>query len=617
MRQKQLSSLVPDPRLTIATPYLNVKPEVRYLGDAACAACHGKITQSYKHHPMGRSLEPMDRLTPIEAYDSHARNPFMADGIRHSVVLKPDGTYHREETLGPDQQVVIQCETRVDLAVGSGRRGRSYLIVKDQQLFQSSITWYASKRAWDLSPGYDQKHAHFDRKIDARCLFCHTNFVEPEPNTINAYRPPMFQGHAIGCERCHGPGELHVQRVEQGEGYDQFDPTIVNPKHLAPMLRESVCQQCHLEGEVRLLRRGRQPFDFRPGLPLWLFWSTYNNVSKDHEIKFVGHPEQMRESRCFTGSKGQLGCISCHDPHALPEPEKKVAFYKQRCLVCHAGNEPQHAGCALPEPKRLAMSPQDDCIQCHMPKAQSKDVAHTSISDHHIPRWADRPPITHKKMDGEWLRYFHQTEVDAHILTEEERQRDMGMALMELVSFEDLSNANNQQVARLVSQRALKLLDEACTRWPDDGEARRARSHALWVLGREADALEEIELALRMEPNNERWLVQAARLAMSLRRWPVAQDYWLRVLKVNQHDPQYHADLGLVFFQQQDWARARERCEQALQLSPMHQQARRLLISCFLQLQDRTAAQREFDRLLSLKPADAAALREWFTRQRQ
>ncbi len=41
-----------DPRLTFDTPFRNVKPEVKYVGDAACAECHSAIDESYHRHPM-------------------------------------------------------------------------------------------------------------------------------------------------------------------------------------------------------------------------------------------------------------------------------------------------------------------------------------------------------------------------------------------------------------------------------------------------------------------------------------------------------------------------------------------------------------------------------------
>src|SRR5207253_975908 len=77
-------------------------------------------------------------------------------------------------------------------------------------------------------------------------------------------------------ERCHGPGELHVQRQrERRTEPGDWDDTIVNPSRLEPALREAVCEQCHLQGQARVLRRGRGVFDYRPGLPLHLSWTVF------------------------------------------------------------------------------------------------------------------------------------------------------------------------------------------------------------------------------------------------------------------------------------------------------------------------------------------------------
>ena len=49
----------PDPRLTAATPYRNVRPDVKYVGDEACARCHPAIAASFREHSMGQSLAPV------------------------------------------------------------------------------------------------------------------------------------------------------------------------------------------------------------------------------------------------------------------------------------------------------------------------------------------------------------------------------------------------------------------------------------------------------------------------------------------------------------------------------------------------------------------------------
>src|SRR5205823_3198677 len=100
--------------------------------------------------------------------------------------------------------------------------------------------------------------------------------VHPREGYANRYESPLFdEGHAIGCERCHGPGALHVRDPGQRDPETGIDYTIVNPKHLKPDLRAAVCEQCHLEGETRIVRRGRDLFDFRPGLPMQAFWSVF------------------------------------------------------------------------------------------------------------------------------------------------------------------------------------------------------------------------------------------------------------------------------------------------------------------------------------------------------
>src|SRR4051812_49075015 len=50
-------------RLVAASPFGNVRPGVGYVGDAACARCHPAIVESYRAHPMGRSVAPAAAAT--------------------------------------------------------------------------------------------------------------------------------------------------------------------------------------------------------------------------------------------------------------------------------------------------------------------------------------------------------------------------------------------------------------------------------------------------------------------------------------------------------------------------------------------------------------------------
>ena len=47
------------------SPYLNTRRDVKYVGDAACAGCHAKSSETFRQHPMGRSLAPIQGDTAI------------------------------------------------------------------------------------------------------------------------------------------------------------------------------------------------------------------------------------------------------------------------------------------------------------------------------------------------------------------------------------------------------------------------------------------------------------------------------------------------------------------------------------------------------------------------
>jgi hypothetical protein len=237
-----------DPRLSFATPYKNVRPEVQYVDDDLCAGCHVTQAESYRKHPMGRSLAPVATVAAGQRYDKASQNPFTFLGAEFLVDRQGERLFHKETRRNAQGEPFAATAEEVHYVIGSGVHNFSYLIDHDGCLTESPITWFTQKQRWDLSPGFGDRRDFFERPIPPECLFCHSNRVEPVPDTVNLYRRPIFHGYAIGCQRCHGPGELHIRLREQGGDVHGPDDTIVNPARLPPELREAVCQQCHLEG---------------------------------------------------------------------------------------------------------------------------------------------------------------------------------------------------------------------------------------------------------------------------------------------------------------------------------------------------------------------------------
>ena len=191
---------------------------------------------------------------------------------------------------------------RVDWPVryrmGSGRFARAYLVEVDGFLHESPITWYAAKNSWGIAPGYDRPaHSSFERQINLSCLNCHVGRAELVGGSGHRAR---LHEHAIGCERCHGPGSLHVEErraQQQVPGADDW--TIVNPGKLPRSRLEAICASCHLIGAAAIPLRGRDAGDFRPGMSSTDFRIVYQFDSGGDKMKVVGHIEQLRASACY------------------------------------------------------------------------------------------------------------------------------------------------------------------------------------------------------------------------------------------------------------------------------------------------------------------------------
>ena len=410
------------------TPFENARPGVAYVGDAACARCHREIALAYRSHPMGRSLAPVGDTGEGPPTTAATGLPFEYRGLHYTVERREGRVFQKATRRDAAGSVLAKTEAEVRFALGSGTRGTVFLIDREGFLFQSPIAWFAQKGRWDIAPGYGEVNPYpsFERPIEPECLFCHTNQVRHVAQTLNHYEPPVFEGHAIGCERCHGPGVLHVKR---GGLSTEPDLTIVNPANLAPALRDSVCQQCHLQGLFRFPRAGRDFFDFRPGLPLHRFLAVFIQKNGNQgKFEVAGQVEQLESSRCFRASQGKLGCTSCHDPHRLPDPSIKAAYYRKRCLECH-----EKKGCSLPLAERQARGRGEDCIACHMPRSNT-NIVHVAETDHRIHRGAPGAGAVRENrrdapgMPGEVVP----REYSWALMSMEERRdavRDLGVAL--------------------------------------------------------------------------------------------------------------------------------------------------------------------------------------------
>ena len=355
--------------------FRNVDSPTAYVGDAACATCHAAETSAYRQHAMSQSFH---RWTPATRIETTLDTPLLSKptGLSYSVVEAGHQLYQVEFLTGPGGKRLHELRRRIDFVMGSGHVGQTYFTEENGRLFQLPLTWYR-EAGWDFSPGYQVNNARFDRLLPDRCLACHASYPKVAPFLEGKYAE-LREG--IGCERCHGPGALHVTERRAGVQRDAaFDGSIVNPARMPLERRLDSCEQCHVHTAVTVLRSGKDHFSYMPSQPLrdqFAFFKARGGID------IVSHADRLRQSKCFIASRATsrpLECATCHNPHAAP-PD--AATRNQPCSTCHV---PAVLAQRLARSESRALhTPSADCVSCHMPRVQVRRVLHGAFTDHWI-----------------------------------------------------------------------------------------------------------------------------------------------------------------------------------------------------------------------------------------
>ena len=566
---------------------------VGYVGTAACANCHEEIADQYATHSMGRSAMALDASVALQQIENAT---FDADGFRYKVTNEDGQWVHHQGRIQADGTEIASMDLVAQHLIGSGNHGQSFLVQRDQYLFMSPITWYPDKQIWHLSPGYEKTNSQFNRPVVDTCLYCHTDQSKAISNTLNKYASPAISAHAIGCERCHGPGQAHAAKQDSETTNIGEDDSIVNPGRLDFARREAICQQCHLSGAARVTKNGKKLSDFRPGEPLESAYTIFTVA--EGEDKFVGHVEQMYASKCFTQSESQMGCISCHDPHSLPSEENRISFYRAKCLQCHT-----EQSCANPLEARRAVTAADSCIDCHMPPLET-EIRHAATTDHSIPRESGErisKPVESGPF-GPVVAFPSNDQAKPN-------RRDSAIALVRVVGRHEELFTESQIVA------AQQTLERVVKDDPSDYEASEALAELFLSSHNHQKALEVCQKVLALEPRRERTLSIAADICSSTGAFGPAIGYWKTLVETNPWMSKYWYRLAQAYAATGQWPICRQLATEAKLRFPTSIGVRQLLMQSNLALGDKAAAEKEFEEVEGFNPKGFASLKDWFERQ--
>lgn len=353
-----------------------------YVGMQTCRTCHEPIYQTFIQTGMGQSFGLATKeksaadFSPAHAlvYDSsldYYYKPYWDRDTFYIMEFRLDGrdTTHKR----------IQ---KVNYVVGSGQHTNSHIFNNNGYFFQAPITFYTQKHRWDLAPGFEKGgSSRFQRLIQIECMSCHNGYPDFVSNSENKF---VSVKTGIDCERCHGPGSLHVFDRQNNRPVDTSktpDYTIVNPRRLSTELQNNVCQRCHLQG-IAVLNDNKTFFDFHPGMKLSEVMNVFMPEYEGAQDKMImaSHVERMKKSQCYLQS-GKMSCINCHDPHISVKATPRIK-YLNACQSCHGGSGQKQ--CTETMPARATKN--NDCVTCHMPHNGSIDIPHVAVTDHYIRR---------------------------------------------------------------------------------------------------------------------------------------------------------------------------------------------------------------------------------------
>lgn len=391
------------------SPWRNVyDTSVQYVGMETCRTCHAGIYDTYIQTGMGQS------------FDHATRQKSAADFAAHAVVYDKDLDFYYKPYWQNDSLYIMEYRTegkdtvhkktqKIDYIIGSGQHTNSHIFSNNGYFYQAPITFYTQKRKWDLAPGFEGGvNTRFSRLIELECMSCHNGYPDFVKNSQNKY---LTVKTGIDCERCHGPGGLHVAEKRAGTIIDTSkgpDYSIVNPRRLPTELQNNICQRCHLQG-IAVLNDGKTFYDFRPGMKLSEVMNVFMPQYEGARDKMImaSHVERMKKSECYVSS-GKMSCITCHNPHVSVKFTPR-AQYLNACQSCHSGAQQIHCS----EDEKIRALKQNDCVTCHMPRNGSIDIPHVAVTDHYIRKRPMSDTLEKKITAFLGLKCFNNDNVDA------------------------------------------------------------------------------------------------------------------------------------------------------------------------------------------------------------
>lgn len=328
-----------------------------YVGSITCIECHADI---YKNH-----INTAHYGTSAVANSENIKGSFneganILDLETVSFEMKREGDSFFQHTNIKNRTVHIPA-AKLDVVIGSGVRGQTYLNWEEDKLFQLQVSYHKPTNSWINSPGYP--NYYLERPVRGACLKCHVTFAENKDfsGQGNLYNKKKII-YGVNCERCHRPSEKHVS-------YHKNNPDVKTPKFIMTMdtisrqQRLDVCAQCH-SGSRSMVIKGNS-FSFLSGEILDEYLQNPHTGNEERPDVHGNQYGLLTNSECFKNT-ATMDCTTCHNPHK--NQRNDTTYFNSKCIGCHNSST---VACKRDNHNITGAS---DCISCHMPIMPSQSM---------------------------------------------------------------------------------------------------------------------------------------------------------------------------------------------------------------------------------------------------
>jgi predicted CXXCH cytochrome family protein len=334
-----------------------------YVGASECSDCHRSLSRDHRETPHALTLRESD--------DDGALLASFEGGEQARTVQFPGEDAPRPFTADD-----------VAFVVGTGQYVQRYLYeVEDEGYRVLPAEWDVQARAWrrlELAASWDDPAYNWETS----CAACHVTGFDVERG--------RWEDDGVQCEACHGPGEDHLDAVDEGGNNPSDEELALIRSSINDGIDPQICGACHSVGAGP----NGEPFPvgYFPGGDLASVFTLVATDQADHwwatgharitnmqynEWVASGHAQSLVnilddpnvDDSCLschsadytytarlidvfedeeregdapempTTETAQFGvtCTSCHNPHAEPIPveEQRAATYTL-CVSCHS-----------------------------------------------------------------------------------------------------------------------------------------------------------------------------------------------------------------------------------------------------------------------------------------